>query len=167
MARRSSQSWRPGDLVALGFFALNLVFVTYMIDLEQIVVADPANFAYPVWPPRFAIDAIQWWGRTYDPLILARPTWYKATIWIDSLFFGPFYAWAVSRLVTGRMWLRPVSIVWAAVMLTNVTIILAEEAFGLHRTPAPGAVFAANAPWLLVPLYVLWRATAGPSVTTT
>ena len=49
-------------------------------------------------------------------------------------------------------------------MLTNVTIILGEEAFGPHRTPALGMVLAANAGWVLVPLYVLWRAMAGPAV---
>jgi hypothetical protein len=42
-------------------------------------------------------------------------------------------------------------------MLTNVTIILAEEAFGEHRTPQIGVVLLANAAWVLFPLYLIYR----------
>jgi len=36
--------------------------ITYIIDLEQLVVADPSHFSYPVWPPGPAIDLVHWWG---------------------------------------------------------------------------------------------------------
>jgi hypothetical protein len=42
-------------------------------------------------------------------------------------------------------------------MLTNVTIILGEEAAGPHRTPHLSVVLLANAAWVLVPLYILYR----------
>jgi hypothetical protein len=42
-------------------------------------------------------------------------------------------------------------------MMTNVTIILGEEFMGPHATPAPLLVLALNAPWLLVPVYVIKR----------
>jgi hypothetical protein len=42
-------------------------------------------------------------------------------------------------------------------MMTNVTIILGEELMGAHATPAPLMVLALNAPWLLVPVYVIKR----------
>jgi hypothetical protein len=42
-------------------------------------------------------------------------------------------------------------------MMTNVTIIMSEELFGPHRTPAPGMVTFANAPWFLFPILVIWR----------
>ena len=44
---------------------------------EQLVIADPYDFEYPSWPPRFMVDAVHWWGRTFDPLLMARPTWWK------------------------------------------------------------------------------------------
>jgi hypothetical protein len=40
-------------------------------------------------------------------------------------------------------------------MLSNVTIILSEEAFDPHASPQLGVVFLANPPWLLVPLAVI------------
>src|SRR5947209_3368262 len=128
-------SKRPGDWLLVGFFLVNLLFITYIVDLEQLVIPDPAHFTYQLWPPPFAVDAIHWWGRTFDPVLLARPVWWKMTIWIDALFFGPFYLFAIYAFVKGRDWIRIPGIIYASVMLTNVTIILGEEAFGEFRTP--------------------------------
>ena len=88
-------SKRPGDIVIIAFFLVNLLFITYIVDIEQIIIPDPTHFTYPIWPPAIAVDAIHWWGRTFDPLLLARPAWWKVTIWIDALFFGPFYVVAI------------------------------------------------------------------------
>ena len=68
---------------------------------------------------------------------MARPAWWRATIWIDALFFGPFYVFAIYAYIKGRNWIRFGSIIWASVMLTNVTIILFEEVMGEHAiTPS-------------------------------
>ena len=148
---------RRGDILIVAFFLLNLCYITYMVDLEQLVIPDPAHFTYPVWPPRFAVDADHWWGRVYDPLLLARPVWWKMTIWIDALVFGPFYAVAIYAYSKGREWIRIPSIMYASVMLTNVTIILGEEVAGPHRTPQLPMVLLANAAWVLIPLFILYR----------
>jgi hypothetical protein len=42
-------------------------------------------------------------------------------------------------------------------LFTNVVIILFDELKGVHATPAPAVVVAANASWLLVPVVVIWR----------
>ena len=42
--------------------------------MEQLIIDDPAHFAYPLWPPARLVDLIHWWGKTYDPVLLARPT---------------------------------------------------------------------------------------------
>jgi hypothetical protein len=88
-------SKRPGDIAIVAFFLINILFITYIVDLEQLVIADPVHFTYPLWPPPIAVDVIHWWGRTFDPVLLARPAWWKVTIWIDALFFGPFYIVAI------------------------------------------------------------------------
>jgi hypothetical protein len=149
------------DLVIVAFFAVNLLFITYMVDLEQLVIPDPAHFSYPAWPPHFMVDLVHWWGRTYDPLVLARPVWWKTTIWIDAVAFGPFYAVAIYAFVRGRNWIRLPAIMWASCMLTVVTVIMGEETFGPHRSPQLGVVWLANAGWILFPLLVLLRV-AGP-----
>jgi hypothetical protein len=153
---------RPFDIVLLGFFVFNLLFVSYVISLEQIAIGNPAAFAQPLWPPRGAIALVHWWEKNFDPLLWARPVWYRATIWIDVLLFGPFYAVAIYAFVRGREWIRTPSILWAGMMLANVTIILFEEFLGPHAAPRPWMVLAANASWLIFPLLVVWRMARSP-----
>ncbi len=150
-------SRRPLDVALIAFFAVNLVFTTYVVSLEQVVIADPFRFTPPPWPPARLLALVHWWERTFDPLLLARPAWYRATIWLDVLAFGPFYAAAIYAFARGRDWIRLPSVVWAAMLFTNVFIILFDELKGIHATPAPGAVVAANAAWLVVPIVVVWR----------
>jgi hypothetical protein len=42
-------------------------------------------------------------------------------------------------------------------MIAIVTIILFEELWGATPTAAPAIVLGANAPWLLMPIAVIWR----------
>jgi len=158
MERVIPLSRRKGDIVILGFFWLNILLITYIVDVEQIVLPDiSGDWEYPLWPPAFWVDIIHWYGRNFDPVLIARPVWWRMTIWIDSLFFGPFYVLAIYAYTKGRNWIRIPSIIWASVMMTNVVIILGEEFMGAHPTPHPWIVLALNAPWLLVPVYTIKR----------
>jgi hypothetical protein len=145
------------DLAFIVFFAINLGFITYIVDLEQLVIADPTRFSYPLWPPPPLVDLVHWWGRTFDPALLAREPWWRATIWLDVLGFGPFYAFALYAFVRGRDFIRVPAFVWAGIMFANVTIILFAELWGAHATPRRGVVIGANLPWLLMPGLVVWR----------
>jgi len=154
-------SKRPLDIVILAFFVINILFITYIVDVEQLVIANPDDFEYPPWPLPFMVDIIHWYGRNFDPVLIAWPMWWKMIIWLDSLFFGPFYVAAIYAFARGREWIRIPSIVWASVLVTNVLIILGEEFGGTHPTPAPVLVFFLNLPWLLWPVLVIarmWRA---------
>jgi steroid 5-alpha reductase family enzyme len=153
---------RPLDIVILGYLLFNLVFVSYVISIEQIVipgpvVLDPPSFAYPEWPPRVCVEIVHWWEGHFDPLLLARPTWYCATIWIDVLLFGPFAAIAAYAFARGRNWIRMPAIVYSAIMFTNVTIILAEELWGPHAAANPLIPVLANASWFIFPFIIAGR----------
>ncbi len=148
---------RPLDVAIVAFFLVNLLFITYVVDLEQLVIANPLHFTYPLWPPRPAVDVIHWWGSHFDPDLMARAAWWKMTIWIDALGFGPFYVVALYAYVRGREWIRTPSIVYASMLLTNVLIILAEERGGATPTPHFGVVLLANLPWLIFPFIILGR----------
>jgi hypothetical protein len=151
---------RPIDIALIIFFMVNLFFITYIIDLEQLVITDPMHFRYPSWPPASMVDLVHWYGSHFDPVLMARPAWWRATIWIDALFFGPFYVFAIYAYFKGRNWIRFGSIVWASVMLTNVSIILFEEVKGEHASPELFRVFLSNAAWVIFPcitLYRMWR----------
>jgi hypothetical protein len=157
MLRPIPLAQRRGDLIFIAFFIINFVFITYQVDLEQLVVADPLHFSYPPWPPRAVIDLVHWWGRTFDPPLMAREPWWRATIWIDVLGFGPFYLAAIYAFIKGRDWIKIPAIIWAAMLFTNVVVILFEEFLGAHPTPRPGVIFAANLAWLLYPPFMIWR----------
>jgi hypothetical protein len=150
-------SQRRGDIAIVILFVINILFITYMVDVEQLVIPDPTHFTYPAWPPKIAVDATHWWGRTFDPVLMARPPWWKTTIWIDALFFGPFYIIAIYAYVKGKDWIRIPSIIYASVLITNVLIILSEERYGPYATPHWPVVFLFNLPWLLFPLYIIYR----------
>ena len=96
---------RPWDLALVVFFVINLFFTTYVVSLEQVVIDDIYRFTPPLWPPEGLLALVHWWERTFDPLLIARPAWYRATIWLDVLVFGPFYAaaiWAYAKGQIGR-----------------------------------------------------------------
>ncbi len=150
-------SQRRLDFVFIVFFVINILFITYQIDLAQLVIADPLHFTYPLWPPRPMVDAVHWWGRTFDPALMAREPWWRAAIWIDVLFYGPFYVFATYAFVKGRDWIRIPSLIWGASLLTNCIMILSEELYGVHATPRPGMVLVANFAWVAYPLLMVWR----------
>lgn len=148
---------RPFDYVFIAFLALNALFITYIVDLEQLVIADPANFSYPAWPPPPLIDLIHWYGSNYDPLLMARPPFWQMTIWIDVIFFGPFYFAALYAFIKGRNWIRVPALVWSGMMLSNVLILMFEEAYGDYPPPNLAIVLLANLSWFLFPLLMIWR----------
>ena len=148
---------RKIDVVFLAFFVVNLLFITYIVDLEQIVIADPAHFTYPVWPPAPLIDLVHWYGNHYDPLLMARPPFWRMTIWIDVIGFGPFYAAAIYAFIRGRDWIRVPALVWSGLMMANVLIILMDERYGVTPAPNFAQVLGANALWLLMPVATVLR----------
>ena len=154
---------RPVDIAIVAFFLVNILFITYVVDLEQLVIADPAHFTYPLWPPRPAVDAIHWWGNTFDPLAAARPVWWKMTIWIDDLLYGPFYLVAIYAYAKGKEWIRLPSIFYGGMLFATVIIILGEEKAGPHASPSFVVVLLANLPWLLFPLIILARMWRSPT----
>lgn len=146
------------DVVFVAFFVVNLGFITYFFDIEQLTVSNAVHMtSYPAWPPHQIVDLVHWYGNRYDPLLMARPAFFRMTIWIDVIAFGPFYVAAIYAFVRGRAWIRVPALVWSGVMMTNVAIILFAEHEGAHATPHFGFVLGANLPWFLLPVAVVWR----------
>jgi hypothetical protein len=150
--------YRRWDLIFIAFFVLNAGFITYFFDIEQITVANAVHMThYPAWPPKPIVDLVHWYGRQWDPLLMARPPFFRATIWIDVLAFGPFYLFAIYAFIRGRDWIRVPALVWSGVMMTNVAIILFEEKTGTYATAHFGMVLGANLTWFLLPVAVIAR----------
>ncbi len=66
-------SRRKLDWILLAFFAVNLFFITYFVDIEQLTIANPAPLHLPAWPPKPFVHLVHSYGRKYDPLLLAAP----------------------------------------------------------------------------------------------
>ena len=151
-------SARKGDLAILAFYWLNLLFITYVVDVEQLTIPDlHPGWTYPLWPPKAAVDLVHWYGSNFDPLLMARPVWWKMTIWIDSLLFGPYYAFAIYAFTKGKNWIRIPSIVQSSFLIAIVLIILGEETWGEHATPNRVFVYLDNLAWLVFPMIVIAR----------
>jgi len=148
---------RKFDWVFLGFFLFNLLFITYFVDVEQVLIPDTSNFTYPLWPPKAAVDLFHWYGRTYDPLLVARPPFWRATIWLDVLLFGPYYIAAIYAFWKGKDWIRLPTIIYATMLFTNVVIILFEERLGIHKAGNFAMVFGSNLAWLVFPVLLVIR----------
>jgi EXPERA (EXPanded EBP superfamily) len=149
---------RRVDLIFIAFFVVNLGFITYFFDIEQLTVANATHMtAYPAWPPAPIVDLVHWYGNHWDPLLMARPAFFRMTIWIDVVAFGPFYAFAIYAFIRGRDWIRVPALVWAGVMMANVAMILFEEHDGAHATSHFATVLGANLPWGLLPIGVIIR----------
>jgi hypothetical protein len=155
--RRPIPLRRRADWILLAFFGVNLFFITYLVDIEQLTIVNPYHFSYPLWPPKYFVDIVHNYGSHYDPLLMARPAFWKMTIWIDVIWNGPFYIAAIYAIIRGREWIRVPALVWCGSMTAVVLIILSEEYSGVHRTPHFGFVLALNLPWLLLPLGTLIR----------
>lgn len=153
---------RPFDWLFVAFFLVNLLFVTYVVDLEQVVIPDTGDFSYPVWPPAYFVDMAHRFGNAHDPLLMARPPFWEMTIWIDVLLFGPFYAFAIYAFIRGRNWIRVPALVWSGMVLSNVLIILMEERYGRFANPDFPFVVAVNLPWLLLPILMILRMRRDP-----
>jgi hypothetical protein len=149
---------RKLDVVILAFYWLNLTLITYGVDVEQLVLPDLTHpWTYPLWPPRAMVDLVHWYGSHFDPVLMARPVWWKMTIWIDALLFGPYYAVAIYAFTKGKDWIRIPSIVQSSFLIAIVIIILGEETWGPYATPNRLFVYLDNAPWLIVPALVIAR----------
>jgi len=112
---------------------------------------------YPVWPPDVMVNLIHWYARNFDPVLIERPVWWKVTIWWDVLFFGPFYVIGTYAFLFQKNWIRMPSILYSCVLITILTIILAEEMYGPSRSTNLPLVLLLNAPWVVVPLCLLAR----------
>jgi emopamil binding protein len=150
-------SRRRVDWIFVVFFLINLFFITYIVDIEQLVIPDPSHFQQPVWPPASMVRLIHAYGSSFDPLLMARPQWWKMTIWIDVLFYGPFYVLAIYAFVKGKDWIRIPAIFYSGMMFADVFIILGDEFAGPHAAPNFPFVLALNLPWLLVPVFLTLR----------
>ena len=155
------------DIILLVFFFINVIFICYLFDIEQLIVSGDDHifidtygkeaFDYPLWPPKFIVNLNHFVGQ-FDRALYYRDPWWRATIWIDVILFGPFYITAIIAFIKGFDWIRIPSIMWATMMLTNVTIIMFTEFTApKYAGGQPFPIIGANLLWILMPILIIIR----------
>ena len=92
-----------------------------------------------------------------EAVLVQRPVWFRAAIWVEVLVQAPFYAVAIYAFVRQRSWVRVPAIVYATVLLTIMPIVLAEQYFGPHASRRPLLVTAVYGAYVLMPVLLLVR----------
>jgi hypothetical protein len=79
-------------------------------------------------------------------------------VWWEQLGFGPYYALAIYAFWKGRNWIRIPSIIYGSVMITKISVLIAEALFDkVHKSTDPVAFVAAHLPYILIPGWlILW-----------
>lgn len=153
-------SRRKVDLLPIAFFVINVFYTIPWVDLEQVLIAHPSERYEAIWPPQGVIDTVHDYGKRYDPLVMARPLWYRTTLAWQALLFWPFYAVAIYAFVKGKDWIRTPALVWAGSQMTIVMLPTVHQITGPLATEHLAVVMAFYSPWIVVPLVVivrLWR----------
>ncbi|KAK4537219.1 hypothetical protein CDCA_CDCA11G3244 [Cyanidium caldarium] len=143
---------------ALAYFVFfsTFPFVTVLVDLSTLGI--------PNWPPAqlpLLPRVLDWWTRTYDPLMARAPVWFRAMTTVEALLMPAYSVLALSALWRNsypRTLLVP-TVVFATVCVYSVALLAAENVFGLGRTLRDVTLL----PWLLgylpyVVVPVLWTA---------
>ena len=147
---------RSVDYFIMAFYA-GAFMVIYLLEIEQLVIADPENFDYPVWPPRKLVDLIQWWGLNYHGGLWARPAWYRATIWVDVFFSGPVYIAGIYAFYLKKAWIKYPAILQSFILIIIVFISAYEEIWGVYAGDQKVIVLTSMLLWMLGPMIVIMR----------
>jgi hypothetical protein len=123
----------------------------------DLVHMDRTRQAPPPWPPLFVLEALAWYGQRYDLLLLHNPLYFRAMMWGDVLFTGPFYLAAAYAFYRGRDWIRVPAFFYASHVLSYAVIITAEDLAGPYASPAPLLLFALYVPFWVFAVALMIR----------
>jgi EXPERA (EXPanded EBP superfamily) len=112
---------------------------------------------YPTW----ATSAFDWYVATYkDPLMVARPPWFRALVWLECAVQFPFFIYAAAAFARRDHRVRPWAAAYGISTATTLVPIMAELA-----ATAPAAtkhtLLAFYAPYAIIPAVIgAWMLTA-------
>ncbi|ETV92032.1 hypothetical protein H310_13557 [Aphanomyces invadans] len=148
------------DWFYIAWCALSLV-LALVCDLEALL-HDPATYGKvdPIvnWPPPVVVRALHQWGTDFDPLLQARPLWFKVCFVMEMTLQVPYYILAIYGFIHRCEWLRVPTLVYAAQSVTVMVIVLTEQFVGEFKTSAPLVILASYVPFAIVPIFFLVRA---------
>lgn len=152
LLRLSSSSMGLWSAIVLSYFATHIP-ATLIIDSQA------ALPLLGIQHPQFARDLLAWYCQTYaDPCMCTRPAWFTAIVWVELLLQLPFFfvvLWAFPRRAA---WLRIPMIAYGAHVATTLVPIYGALFAAPLRPDQLHFLAAVYAPYLLIPLVLLWYA---------
>jgi hypothetical protein len=92
-----------------------------------------------------------------DPLLVENPLFVRVAAAISVFLFGPFYVTLCYALWRRQNWIRIPALMYAAAALYCMVIVLGVNLFGDYTPQNPAKFYAANLPYVIFPLMVIYR----------
>ncbi|RMG98689.1 MAG: DUF2781 domain-containing protein [Deltaproteobacteria bacterium] len=150
-------SWTavPADRILvpslLAFAATSLLF-DRAAGLDLVAPDSPDPFGRMLWA----------YGTRFDPLVAENPLFLRIMSFISGFVYGPAYLWLARALVRRDPAIVVPTRIYAHTILYSMVVHVAAEVLW-PRPPDSWAVLAAiYAPYVLVPLALLWRVETAP-----
>ncbi len=157
--RRSSDVslWqRPLDLlVVVGFTQFSVIAI--LVDAVQAGAGwGPITSSYG---PSLLADAFAEWVKSCDPLLGANPLWYWFLAVLSPLLYTPLYVVGILAFLERRMSnaVRNLILMWGALISATTILIILEEFYGSHPSPNRLQMLGGYVPYVIFPLFVVWR----------
>jgi hypothetical protein len=152
---------RPHDYVFIALCA-SYILAVLLTDVTAVMRVDFIHFDAtrakpPFWPPMFMLEATRWYGEHVDRLFLYNPLYFRAMMWGDVFFTGPFYVAAIYAFARGRNWIRIPAFLYASHVLSYAVVLTAEQLKGPYLSPRPALLFALYGPFWLFGLALMYR----------
>ena len=138
--------------VVFGFFA----FTSLAMDWLTALNVNLATSSYPLAKPVYD------YAQLADPLLIVNPPALQIMCGISAFVFGPFTVWLSWALWTGYRAIRIPAIIYASAIVYSMPVYFYIE-FMSATPPTNQPVFwGATLPYLIFPLYLLWRLCTAP-----
>lgn len=144
---------RPGDYafiaICAAFFMAVLISDVTSVSRVDFLDFEKTRAHPPIWPPWPAVEATWDYAKRFDHLVLHNPLYFRAMMWGDVFFTGPFYLAAIYAFLRGRNWLRIPAFLYACHVLSYAVVLTAEQLAGPYASPNPVVLFAMYGPFWL------------------
>jgi len=139
------------DLVIVGFFILHYP-ITFLVDAQAVL---PAGYF-----PQALRDMKDWYVEKFDDRLMGNPPhWFAVTVWLELIFQLPLFTYCLVGFIKGWNHIRLPTLLYAAHVVTILSIILPEAWPFSHGRPLLTRVgmISVYLPWVFFPLILIWR----------
>eukprot|EP00741_Cyanophora_paradoxa_P011818 tig00020564_g11422.t1 len=139
------------EWIFVAYFAVDIV-IGVLFDIEPWMIPDASKYdpSKTLWPPEWAVRLSHWFGQTHDPLLLARPLWFRAMILIRVVLV-PLEAGFLVALLKDQEWIRVPGVMYGSAIAYSTVIVMVEGLFGAKSTSTPIPYLAAYISYVVIP----------------